>query len=140
MQGRSLSFATRTVAVAASFALPAAALAQPAVQLTAGFGGCMAPNTTSKILIAVGDMGIFAVAAFLFVRLMERRYINQDKNPLLGRHLGMSMALFISVLGMFGLYYLVTGCITGSMWWWVGFAAFVFVVHAAYTLVVVRTE
>ncbi|MDP2310801.1 MAG: hypothetical protein Q8P18_32585 [Pseudomonadota bacterium] len=100
----------------------------------------MPPTTTDKIVIAVGDAAIFAVASFLFVRLMERRFINQDKNPLFGRHLGISLALLITALGMFGLYYGVTGCLSGSMWWWVGLASIVFFVHAAYTVVVVRTE
>lgn len=101
---------------------------------------CIPPNTTDKVIIAVADIVIFAIASFLFVPLVERRFINQDRNPTFGRHLGISMSLLIAMLGMFGLYYGITGCVSASLWWWVGLMATVFVIHAIYTFVVVRSE
>ncbi len=126
--------------LAGSLLTPASASAQVPPPIQAETGVCTPPSATEKTMIAVGDLAIFAVAAFLFVRLMERRFINLDKNPIFGRHLGISLALFVTALGMFGLYYGITGCMSGSMWWWVGLAFFVFVIHAAYTVIVVRTE
>ena len=101
-------------------------------------GQCCPPSTAAKVGIAVGDLAIFLVCFFLFVRLIELRFIQQDRNPLLGRHFGISLSLFLSSLGVAGLYLGVTGCYDPAVWLWAGFVFAIFVVHALYTVVVVR--
>ena len=89
-------------------------------------------------MIGVGTLALVVVCYFLLVRLMERRYILQDRNAKLGRHLGFSLTIFMSSLGFVALVYLVTGCLHSKFLLWLGFAAALWIVHGIYTLVAVR--
>ena len=80
----------------------------------------------------------FLVLFFLMVRLMERVFIRQEKSPLLGRHLGISVALFFGGAGMMGIFFLVTGCFWPSYFYFLAFIGALWLVHLVYTLLAVR--
>lgn len=101
-------------------------------------GGCCPPTAAQKVFIGVGDVAILIITFFLFVGLMERRFINTDRSSQLGRHLGMSLSLFLTAIGVGALAYLVTGCWPPEFTLWVAFAGVVWVLHGLYTLIVVR--
>lgn len=101
-------------------------------------GGCCPPTAAQKVFIGVGDLAILLVTFFLFVGLMERRFINTDRSAQLGRHLGMSLSLFLTAVGVGALAYLVTGCWPPEFTLWVAFAGVVWALHGIYTLIVVR--
>lgn len=101
-------------------------------------GGCCPPTAAQKLFIGVGDLALLGITFFLFVGLMERRFINTDRSPLLGRHLGMSLSLFLTAIGVGALAYLVTGCWPPEFTLWVIFAGVVWALHGIYTLIVVR--
>lgn len=102
-------------------------------------GECCPPSTGQRVMIGAADAVLFVVLVLLFMRLMERRFIQLDKDARLGRHLGISLALLVASGGMLALQIAVTGCIVTGMWLWVGFVFALFVLHGLYTLVVVRT-
>lgn len=101
-------------------------------------GGCCPPTTAQKVFIGVGDIAILLLTLFLFVGLMERRFINTDRSAQLGRHLGISLSLFLTAIGVGALAYLVTGCWPPEFTLWVVFAGVVWVIHGLYTLIAVR--
>lgn len=101
-------------------------------------GGCCPPTTAQKLMIGVGDLAILGITFFLFVGLMERRFINTDRSPLLGRHLGMSLSFFLTAIGVGALAYLITGCWPPELTIWVIFAGVIWALHGIYTLIVVR--
>jgi len=101
-------------------------------------GNCPPPSTQEQIMIGVGALALVVICYFLLVRLMERRYILQDRSALVGRHLGFSLTIFMTSLGFVALVYLVTGCLHPKFLLWLGFAAALWIVHGIYTLIVVR--
>lgn len=101
-------------------------------------GGCCPPTTAQKVFIGLGDVAILLLTLFLFVGLMERRFINTDRSAQFGRHLGISLSLFLTAVGVGALAYLVTGCWPAEFTLWVVFAGVVWVIHGLYTLVAVR--
>lgn len=101
-------------------------------------GACCPPPTIKKIGMGIGALLNFLVMFFLMVRLVERVFIRSGKSPLLGRHLGMSCALFLGGAGMVAIFYLITGCWAPAYNLWAGFALAVWVLHLAYTLIAVR--
>jgi hypothetical protein len=112
-------------------------------QLSAGVcapGQCCPPTGATTAMIVAGDVALLLLSGFLFVRLMERRYIANDLNPLLGRHLGVSISLLFATFGMAVLQYGATGCFAMSSFLWIGVAFAAFLVHAFYTAVVVRAS
>ena len=109
-----------------------------ALATACGDGGCCPPTAAQKVFIGVGDLAILIVTFFLFVGLMERRFINTDRSAQLGRHLGMSLSLFLTACGVGALAYLVTGCWPPEFTLWVVFAGVVWALHGIYTLIVVR--
>lgn len=103
-------------------------------------GECCPPTTAQKLFIGVGDLGILVVTFLLFVRLMERRFINDGRSATMGRNVGISLSLFLTSLGMAALAYLVTGCWPPEFTLWVAFAGVVWALHGLYTLIVVRSN
>lgn len=101
-------------------------------------GVCAPPSTQEQVMIGVGTLLILVVCFVLLVRLVERRFITQDRSPQLGRHMGFSLTIFMTSLGFVTLVYLVTGCVHSKFFWWLGFAAALWLIHLVYTLVVVR--
>ncbi len=119
--------------------VPSPGAPSPAFTVGCTVNECCPPSTAGKVGIAAGDLAIFLVCCFLFMRLMELRFIQENRNPLLGRHLGVSLALGIAGVGMAGLYLGVTGCYDAGVWLWAGFVFAIFLLHAVYTLIVVRS-
>ena len=72
----------------------------PAFTVGCTVNECCPPSTAGKVGVVAGDLAIFLVCCFLFMRLMELRFIQENRNPLLGRHLGISLALGIAGVGM----------------------------------------
>lgn len=103
-----------------------------------GVGDCCPPSTQQKVMIGVGSLAVLVVLWFLLVRLMERRFINQDRSASVGRHAGISFVLFLTMGGMAALAYLITGCVHTEVLVWLGFTGVVFVIHVIYTVAVVR--
>jgi hypothetical protein len=101
-------------------------------------GACPPPSTQEKIMIGVGALALAVVCFFLLVRLMERRYIQKDRSATLGRHLGFSLTLVVSALGLLALVYLITGCLHPEFLLWLGFCGALWIIHGVYTLIVVR--
>lgn len=101
-------------------------------------GTCCPPTTTEKIIMGVSTAVLFLVLFFLMVRLMERVFIRRESSPLLGRHLGISVALFLGGAGMMGIFFLTTGCFWFSYWYFLGFVGAVWLIHLIYTLLAVR--
>lgn len=103
-------------------------------------GTCPPPSTQEKIMIGVGALALAVVCFFLIVRLMERRYIQNDRSATMGRHLGFSLTLVLSALGLLALVYLITGCRHSEFLLWFGFCGALWVIHGIYTLIVVRGD
>lgn len=101
-------------------------------------GQCCPPNMTKKIIMGVGSIASFLILFFLMVRLVERAFIRQEKSPLLGRHLGISLALFLGGAAVCGVFFGVTGCWASSYTYWAAFLGIVWLLHLIYTLVAVR--
>ena len=101
-------------------------------------GQCCPPNTTKKIIMGVGSAAAFLILFFLMVRLMERVFIKQERSPLLGRHLGISLALFLGAGAVSGIFFGVTGCWAPAYTYWAVFLGVVWVLHLLYTLIAVR--
>lgn len=101
-------------------------------------GQCCPPNTTKKIIMGVGSVVSFLILFFLMVRLMERVFIRQERSPLLGRHAGMSLALFLGAGAICGIFFGVTGCWVPIYTYWAIFFGVVWLLHLIYTLVAVR--
>jgi hypothetical protein len=101
-------------------------------------GHCCPPSTSTKLLMGAGSIAAFLVLFFLMVRLMERVFIKSERSPLLGRHLGISLSLFLGGAAVCGIFYGATGCWAPVYSWWAGFLGVVWVLHLAYTLIAVR--
>lgn len=95
-------------------------------------------STGDKVIMGAGSIAIFLILFFLLVRLTERAFIRKGSSPLLGRHLGISMALLFSGLGMLAVFYLVGGCWHASYIWWGAFVGAAWALHGIYTLIAVR--
>ncbi len=101
---------------------------------------CCPPSTQEKVMIGLGTVVLFLLSFLLLRKLVERRYINTDRNALLGRHLGLSGTIFLTALGAAGLVYAITGCVHREAWVWLGIATALWVIHLIYTLIIVRSE
>jgi hypothetical protein len=103
-----------------------------------GCGGDCCVNTGQKVIMGVGSAAVFLILFFLLVRLVERAFIRRESSPLLGRHLGISMAMLLGGLGMLAIFYLVGGCWHPSYLWWGLFIGVAWALHGLYTLLAVR--
>ncbi len=95
-------------------------------------------STGDKVIMGTGSVAIFLILFFLLVRLVERAFIRKESSPLLGRHLGISMALLFGGLGMLAVFYLVGGCWHTSYIWWGAFVGAAWALHGIYTLIAIR--
>lgn len=102
--------------------------------------GCCPPSTQQKVMVGVGTLFLGVVFGFLFVGLTTRRFLAQDRDPLLGRHAGYSLTLLLTSGALAGLTKLVTGCFHGETIVWLIFVACVWALHGLYTLIVVRNQ
>ena len=101
-------------------------------------GQCCPPTTSRKLLMGVGSVAAFLVLFFLLVRLMERAFIRSERSPLLGRHVGISLALLLGGGAVCGICVVVTGCWLPAYTWVAGFLGLVWLAHLAFTMIVVR--
>ncbi len=101
-------------------------------------GECCPPNTTKKIAMGAASVVAFLILFFLLVRLMERAFIKQERSPLLGRHAGISMALFLGGGAVCGIFFAVTECWYPTYTYWAVFLGVVWLLHGIYTLIAVR--
>ena len=101
-------------------------------------GQCCPPSTSRKLLMGVASIVAFLILFFLMVRLMERVFIKQERSPLLGRHLGVSLALFLGGGAVCGILFAGTGCWALAYSYWAGFLGVVWVLHLVYTLIAIR--
>ena len=101
-------------------------------------GTCCPPSTSKKLIMGVASIAAFLILFFLMVRLMERVFIKQERSPLLGRHLGMSLALFLGGGAICGILFAGTGCWALAYSYWAGFLGLVWLLHLVYTLIAVR--
>lgn len=89
-------------------------------------------------MMGVGALLSYLIMILLWVRLVERAFINQNKSPLLGRHTGLSLGLFLGGAGMLGIFYLINDCWHPEYYYWLGFSGVVWFLHGIYTLVALR--
>ena len=101
-------------------------------------GKCCPPSTSKKLIMGVASIAAFLILFFLMVRLMERVFIKQERSPLLGRHLGISLALFLGGGAVCGILFAGTGCWALAYSYWAGFLGVVWVLQLAYTLIAIR--
>lgn len=101
-------------------------------------GQCCPPTMTKKIIMGGASIATFLILFFLLVRLVERAFIRQERSPLLGRHAGISLALFLGAAAVCGIFFGVTGCWVAVYTWWAGFFGVVWLLHFIYMLVAVR--
>jgi hypothetical protein len=100
--------------------------------------GCQPPSTQQWLLIGAGTIVIFVGCFLLLVRVVQRRFINQDWSATLGRHSGISLTLLLGSGGMVLLTYLITGCLHRRFLLWLLFPLALWLIHGFYILVVVR--
>ena len=62
-------------------------------------GDCCPPTTAKKLFVVVGTLVLLVVTILLFKSLLERYFVRKGNSPLLGRHTGISLALFITACG-----------------------------------------
>ena len=99
---------------------------------------CCPPSTSKKLLMGAGSVAAFLVLFFMLVRLVERVFIRQERSPLLGRHLGISCALFFGAAITAGILYGVTGCWLATYTYLLAVIGGVWVLHFIYTMLAVR--
>ena len=98
------------------------------------------PSTMTKILVGVIGLALLVVCYFLIVHIVERRYIQQDRSATLGRHVGFSVSILITVGGTLGAYWGLTKCPWDYLWPWLLVGGGVWVVHLLYLIVVARND
>ncbi|MDP2344710.1 MAG: hypothetical protein Q8O67_27420 [Deltaproteobacteria bacterium] len=101
-------------------------------------GQCCPPTTTKKIIMGFASLISFLILFFLMVRLMERVFIKQEKSPLMGRHLGISLALFLGGGAVCGIFFAVTECWYPTYTYWAAFLGIVWLLHLIYTMIAIR--
>jgi len=98
------------------------------------------PSTMTKILVAAIGLAILTVCYFLIAPIVERRYIQQDRSATLGRHVGFSVSIFVTVGGILGAYWGLTKCPWDFLWPWALVGVGVWIVHFLYIIVVARND
>ena len=101
--------------------------------------GCC-PSSGDKVVMGVASGVTFLILFFLMVRLVERVFIRRESSPLLGRHLGISMALFLGGCGMIAIFFLIAGCWHPSYLLWGAFVGTAWLLHLLYTIFAVRRD
>jgi thiol:disulfide interchange protein len=103
-------------------------------------GACEPPTAQEWVLIGTGTLVIFAVCFLLLVRVVQRSFINHDRNATTGRHAGISLTLLVGSFGMLALAYLITGCVHSQFLFWLCFPLALWAIHGLYTLIALRSE
>ena len=118
------------------------ALAQDVVTLedaeTFCVGECCPPTLAQKISIGALTVVLAAVCLFLIVRIFERHAIKKGTNALVGRHMGISLSIPLTLAGLAGLIFAITGCFPVQMLIILGVVGAIWLIHLLYALVAVR--
>ncbi len=130
---------------AAAFALlcrASSALAQDVVTLDDAemfcVGECCPPTLVQKFSIGALTLVLAAVCFFLIVRIFERHSIKKGTNALVGRHMGISLSILLTLAGLAGLIFAITGCFPMQMLIIMGVVGAIWLIHLLYALVAVR--
>lgn len=130
-------------AVAAALGRASVALAQDVVTLDDGQmlscpGGCCPPTLFQKLAIGSLTLLLAAVCLFLIVRIFERHSIKNGRNALVGRHMGISLSILLTALGLAGFIFAITSCFPLQMLVILGVVGAIWLIHLLYALVTVR--
>ena len=101
-------------------------------------GQCCPPSSSKKIIMGAAAVAIFVSLFFLLVRLMERAFIRSERSPLLGRHVGMSLAFVLGGVAVCGTVLVATGCWSSTSTWWAGFFGIAWALHLTWVLIAIR--
>ncbi len=101
-------------------------------------GDCCPPTLMQKIAIGSITVVLAAVCFFLIVRIFERHSIKKGTNALVGRHMGISLSILLTALGLAGLIFAITGCFPMQMLIILGVVGAIWLIHLLYALVAVR--
>jgi hypothetical protein len=120
-----------------------AALAQDVVTLDDAdmvlcAGGCCPPTLFQKIAIGSVTLVLAVVCFFLIVRIFERHSIKKGTNALVGRHMGISLSILLTLAGLAGLIFAITGCFPFQMIIILAVVGAIWLIHLLYALVAVR--
>lgn len=137
MQARNLRHACLTGSVLLG-GLAMAIFPRPAFALIGLAGECGPLSTQQWLYVAAITLLAAIIFFFLFVRLMERVFIKNDRDAILGRHLGISLSLALTIGTLCLAGYLIKKCWWVEFTWVAGFAAAIWVLHMVYVLIAVR--
>jgi hypothetical protein len=99
---------------------------------------CKEADTTEQIMVGVGTLVFGIVAVLLLARIFEKNAINKSGDGRAGRHMGISLGLFLTVLALAGIMMSVTGCFPANMMIWIIVMGVLWAIHGAYTMVSAR--
>ena len=100
--------------------------------------GCCPPTLIQKVSIGAITVVLAAVCFFLIVRIFERHSIKKGTNALVGRHMGISLSILLTLAGLAGLIFAITGCFPFQMLLILGVVGAIWLIHLLYALVAVR--
>ncbi len=106
--------------------------------LVACVDGCCPPTLIQKVAIGSLTLVLAAVCFFLIVRIFERHSIKKGTNALVGRHMGISLSILLTLGGLAGLIFAITGCFPFQMLIILGVVGAIWLIHLLYALVAVR--
>jgi hypothetical protein len=106
--------------------------------LVACVDGCCPPTLIQKVTIGSLTLVLAAVCFFLIVRIFERHSIKKGTNALVGRHMGISLSILLTLAGLAGLIFAITGCFPMQMLIIMGVVGAIWLIHLLYALVAVR--
>ncbi len=101
-------------------------------------GDCCPPTLAQKVFIGAGTVVLAVVCFFLLVRIFERRAIKKGTNALVGRHMGISLSILLTLAGLAGLIFAITGCFPFQMLIILGVVGALWLIHLLYALLAVR--
>ena len=101
-------------------------------------GQCCPPSSSRKIIMGAAAVAIFLSLFFLLVRMMERAFIRSERSPLLGRHVGMSLAFVLGGVAVCGTFLVAIGCWSSTSTWWAGFFGIAWALHLTWVLIAIR--
>jgi hypothetical protein len=101
-------------------------------------GDCCPPTLFQKFAIGSLTLVLAAVCFFLIVRIFERHSIKKGTNALVGRHMGISLSILLTLAGLAGLIFAITGCFPFQMIIILAVVGAIWLIHLLYALVAVR--
>ncbi len=100
--------------------------------------GCCPPTMFQKFAIGGITLVLAAVCFFLIVRIFERHSIKRGTNALVGRHMGISLSILLTLAGLAGLIFAFTSCFPFQMLIILGVVGAIWLIHLLYALVAIR--